>query len=35
MILVVEPEDNGPEFFLFDPNGNELPQIVDSQDKVE
>lgn len=30
MIIVVEPEGEGPEFILFNPNDDKLPQLVDS-----
>ena len=35
MIIVVEPEGEGPEFILFNPNDNKLPQLVDSQKNKE
>jgi hypothetical protein len=35
MIIVVEPDDSGPEFILFDPHQDKLPEMVDSQENKE
>jgi hypothetical protein len=35
MIIVVEPETGGPEFILFDPNQDKLPELIDSQKNKE
>jgi hypothetical protein len=31
MIIVVEPDDSGPEFIKFDPRQDKLPELIDSQ----
>lgn len=35
MIIVVEPEGDGPEFILFNPNEDKLPKLIDSQKNKE
>lgn len=30
MIIVVEPESGGPEFIMFDPNQDKLPELINS-----
>ena len=35
MIIVVEPDDSAPEFILFDPLKDKLPEMVDSQASKE
>ena len=35
MIIVVEPDDSAPEFILFDPEKDKLPEMVDSQASKE
>ena len=35
MIIVVEPESGGPEFIMFDPNQDKLPELINSQKNKE
>ena len=35
MIIVVEPDNGGPEFILFDPNQDKLPELIESQKNKE